>query len=81
MNKYLFLIVFFVQTLSADNLGFICATEKTLSDMRKYSFSDEYIMINHGSAFLINDSNIYFWGLSSQKWISSPVSRTSNSAS
>ena len=49
MSKYLFLIVFFVQTLSADNLGFICATEKTLSDMRKYNYSDEYIMINHGT--------------------------------
>jgi hypothetical protein len=81
MSKCLFLIVFFVQTLSADNLGFICATEKTLSDMRKYNYSDEYIMINHGTSYLIDDSKIYFWGLSSQKWISSPVSRTSNSAS
>ena len=81
MNKCIFLIVFFVQTLSADNLGFICATEKTLSDMRKYNYSDEYIMINHGTAYLIDDSNVYFWGLSSQKWISYEVSRNSNSAS
>lgn len=81
MHKYLLLILVFVQILSADNLGFICATDKTLSDMRKYNYSDEYIMINHGTSYLIDDSYIHFWGLSSEQWISYPVTRTSNSAS
>ena len=53
---------------------------KTLSDMRKYNYSDEYIMINHGTAYLIDDSNVYF-GLILSKWISYEVSRNSNSAS
>ena len=81
MKKFLFLFILLPQMLSAEKLGFVCATDNQLSMMGKYGFSDEYIMINHGTAYLVDDKKSYFRSLSSNKWISSDISKSFNSAS
>jgi len=78
-KKLIILTLIFISSVSvADSNGYICATEKTLSDMKRYGFSNEYIMINHGTTYLLDSSKIYYWGLSSEKWISHDTEMESN---